>query len=215
MEYVYYGLGALMVLGLLVLLRRTGRWIGESTGEGLEQTLHFAQKYGLDPLDAEGHGFRGVVGQLPVSLSEGAIVMRAYQGRIGSIRTLRIVVQAAAGPWLLCQRNIAEKLEQPLPELGQEHPLGEPGLASRFLLRAEEAPRFADDIVLLQALAQTEIRIARATEDRTTVDFLVPVEFVGGLGGSVETLDRLLMLGLALAAPERSREFLGEASAYR
>lgn len=209
-ELLYYGIGALLVVGLLVLLVRTSRWIGQSTADGLEQTRRFAEALGLELLDAEGRSLGGVVERLPVTLGEGSLLCRAYQGRVGRIRTLRITVQAAAGRWLLCARHLADELDPPLPEVGQEHALGEPDAAQRFLLRATEEPTFATDGALLQALAETELKLGRAAEDRTTVDFLPPVEHVGGLGGSVESLRRLLMLSLALAAPERASTLLGE-----
>jgi hypothetical protein len=217
MEYVYYGLGGALVVGLVVLLVRVRRWIGQSTTEGLQETLRFAELYGLEPLDADGRTLKGVVEGLPVTLSEGAILTRATEGRIGRMRTLCIVVQVQSGKgrWLLCERELAERLERPLPELGEEHELNEPRAARRFLLRATQDPRFSSDTMLLDAIVGTDLKMGRVAEGRAIVDFLVPVEFVGGLGGGVATLGRLLMVGLALADPARSRHFLGKEPAYR
>lgn len=80
-----------------------------------------------------------------------AILVKATEGRIGRMRTLRIAVQAAEGRWLLCERKLVEKLETPLPELGEEHPLDEPRASQRFLLRATERPRLCSDVALLSA----------------------------------------------------------------
>lgn len=215
MEYLYYGFGALLVVGLVVLLVRVQRWIGQSTSEGLQETLRFAEVFGLESLDAEGHNLKGTVEDLPVILSEGAILVKAHEGMIGRMRTLRVIVQAAKGQWLLCERELSQRLNQPLPELGEEHTLNEPRAAQRFLLRYVEDPLFGSDSMLLDALADTELKIGRGTDGRTTLDFVAPAEFVGGLGGAVATLTRLLMVSLALAVPHRSRHFLGEASAYR
>lgn len=130
------------------------------------------------------------------------------------MRTLRIAVQAAEGRWLLCERKLVEKLETPLPELGEEHPLDEPRASQRFLLRATERPRLCSDVALLSALLETELKRGQAARGRTTLDFLAPYEFVGGLGGSTSMLTRLLMISLALAAPGRSMDFLGKESVY-
>jgi hypothetical protein len=122
MEYLYYAFGGLLIVGLIVLLVRLRRWIGRSSAEGLDETRRFAEKLGLDILDARGKTLQGVVEGLTVTLDEGAILVKATEGRIGRMRTLRIV----------------------------------------------------------------------------------PVEFVGGLGGSAAALTRLLMIGLAMASPGRS-----------
>jgi hypothetical protein len=215
-EIIYYAVGGLLLVGLVLLLVRVKRWARQSTTEGLVETLRFAETFGLESLDANGQHLKGEVEGLPVSLSEGAIVSRAREGgMIGPERTLRIIVEAGTGEWLLFQRTLPERLVHPLPEVGEERELKEPRAAQRFLLRATEEPRFSADAVLLEALVDAELVLGRVAKGHTTLDFVPPVEFVGGLGGDVATLTRLLMASLAAAAPERARHFLGKESAYR
>lgn len=215
-EYGYYAVGGLLLVGLVLLLVRVKRWIGQSTTEGLVETLRFAEAFSLESVDADGQHLKGVVEGLPVTLGEGAIVTRAREGgMIGPERTLRTIVDAGKGEWLLVQRSLPERLDRPLPEVGEERELNEPRAAQRFLLRAPDEPRFSSDAVLLEALVDAELVLGRVAKGRTTLDFVPPVEFVGGLGGRVATLTRLLMVSLAVAVPERSRHFLGKESAYR